>query len=181
MNGEIRTKWGWFVALGVALLVLAAFAFGNVVIATLVSVVFIGSLMIVAGVAQIIHAFQVQSWGGFFYWLLAGLLYGVAGVFAYMNPLLAAATLTLLLAAALIASGMLRVFLGFRFKPHSGWGWIVTSGVITLLAGIIFLIGWPANTLWLLGMVLAIDLAFQGASLIALGFTLKSPTIHHPA
>jgi len=32
----LRSKWGWFVALGVALLVLACIAFANLVAATLV-------------------------------------------------------------------------------------------------------------------------------------------------
>ena len=175
----VHTRWGWFVALGVAYLVLAALAFGNMLIATLASVVFIGSLMIVGALVEIVHAFQVKRWGGFFLWLLAGLLYGLAGVFAFMNPLLAAATLTLVLACALIASGIMRIMLSFREKPHSGWGWVLASGLVTLLAGIVFLIGWPANTLWLLGMVLAIDLAFQGAALIGFGFAIKSPRLEH--
>jgi uncharacterized membrane protein HdeD (DUF308 family) len=86
---------------------------------------------------------------------------------------LAAATLTLLLAIALIASGILRIWWSFQLKPQVGWGWVLASGIITLLAGIIFVLGWPVNSLWLLGMVLAIDLTFQGIAAIAFGLTLK--------
>jgi uncharacterized membrane protein HdeD (DUF308 family) len=49
----------------------------------------------------------------------------------------------------------------------------VFSGLITLLAGIVLAIGWPFNTLWVLGFVLAIDLTMQGAALVAFGFGLK--------
>jgi len=59
---EMRSKWGWFVALGVLVLALGIIAAGNLLVATVVSVFFVGSLMIVAGVIEIIHAFGVKSW-----------------------------------------------------------------------------------------------------------------------
>ena len=43
----------------------------------------------------------------------------------------------------------------------------------TALAGIVFLIGWPVNSLWLLGLFLAFDLAMQGWSLIFFGLALR--------
>jgi uncharacterized membrane protein HdeD (DUF308 family) len=48
------------------------------------------------------------------------------------------------------------------------------SGVITTLAGIVVALGWPVNTLWLLGRVLAIDLIFQGVAAIAFGLALRA-------
>lgn len=173
-NAEIRSRWGWFVALGVALLVLGFLAFGNLLAATLASVFFVGAMMIVGGVIQVVHAFQVRGWGGFLLWLLSALLYAVAGVLVFANPALAAVTLTLVLAVALIASGVLRVWTGIRLRPSSGWGWVVASGVVSVLAGVVFALGWPVNSLWLLGMVLAIDLVFQGVSAIAFGLALRS-------
>jgi uncharacterized membrane protein HdeD (DUF308 family) len=173
-NAEVRSKWGWFVALGVALLVLGFLAFGNLLAATLASVFFVGAMMIVGAVAQVIHALQVKGWGGFLLWLLSALLYGAAGVLVFANPALAAVTLTLVLAVALIASGALRIVSGVRLRPSSGWGWVVASGVISVLAGVVFLLGWPVNSLWLLGMVLAIDLVFQGVAAIGFGLALKS-------
>ncbi|HVU26348.1 MAG TPA: HdeD family acid-resistance protein [Verrucomicrobiae bacterium] len=176
-NSPIRLKWGWSVAVGVVFVILAALAFGHLTAATLASVIFIGSLMTIGGVIHIIHAFQMTTWKGFIYWAFAGMLYGVAGVVALTNPVFAAATLTLIFAWLLIISGLLRIGLGIHLRRHSGWGWIVASGVITGLAGLIFATGWPSNTLWLLGMIIAIDLVFQGSSLIGFGFALK-PTSH---
>jgi uncharacterized membrane protein HdeD (DUF308 family) len=173
-DAELRPRWGWFVALGVALLVLGLIAFGNLLIATVVSVLYVGALMFFGAVAQIIHAFRVRRWGGFIFWLLSGLLYGVGGFLAFYNPVLAAAVLTLLLAAALIASGVLRIWSSFRLRPETGWGWLLGSGVITLLAGIVVAIGWPVNTVWLLGLVLALDLTFQGVAAIAFGLALRA-------
>lgn len=59
--GTTRDKWGWFVALGVLLLIFGGIAFGNLFIATVASVYMIGWLMLFAGVVEIIHAFGVKT------------------------------------------------------------------------------------------------------------------------
>ena len=171
--GTTRGKWGWFVALGVLLLIFGGIAFGNLFIATVASVYMVGWLMLMAGVVEIIHAFGVKTWGRFFYWLLSGLLYATAGFFAFDNPVLASAVLTLLLAIALVASGLLRAWVGYNHRPEKGWGWLFAAGIITALAGLVIASGWPVNSLWVLGMFLAVDLVFQGWSFIAVGLALK--------
>lgn len=171
---ETRAKWGWFVALGVLLLIFGGIAFGNLVIATVASVYLVGWLMLFSGVIEIVHAFGVKSWGRFFYWLLSGLLYAVAGFFAFYNPLLASAVLTFLLAVALIAAGVLRLWVGWEHRSEKGSGWIIAAGIVTLLVGVLIALRWPANSLWVLGLFLAIDLIFQGWTFIAFGLALKT-------
>lgn len=171
---DIRPAWGWFVALGVGLLCLGGLAFANLSIATVVSVLYVGILVAAGGIAQIVHAFRERSWSGFLFWLLAGVLYGVAGFLVWINPLFGAVVLTLLLAASLVGSGLLRIWAGFRLRPLPGSGWVIASGSVTVLAGLIFLVGWPINSLWLLGVVLAVDLMFQGGTAIAFGLMLRS-------
>lgn len=171
--GQTRAKWGWFVALGVLLLIFGGIAFGNLFIATVASVYLVGWMMLFAGVVEIIHAFGVKTWGRFFYWLLSGLLYAVAGFFAFYNPLLASAVLTFLLAVALVASGVLRLWVGYQQRAEKGSGWIIAAGIVTLLAGLVIAMGWPVNSLWILGLFLAIDLVFQGWAFIAFGLALK--------
>ena len=170
---ELRSKWWLFMLLGVALLVLGFIALSNILVATVASVFYVGVMMMAAGIAEIIHAFSVRTWGSFALWLLSGIVYAVGGFLAFYNPVLAASVLTLLLAGTLIVAGILRFWVGFQSRPEQGWGWVVFSGLITLLAGIVLALGWPFNTLWVLGLVLAIDLTMQGAALVAFGFGLK--------
>ncbi|MDF2997346.1 MAG: hypothetical protein K0R27_2983 [Xanthobacteraceae bacterium] len=169
----MRAKWGWFVALGVLMLVAGLIALGNLVLGTVASVFYVGAMMAVAGVGEIFHAFQVKGWGAFFFWLLSGLLYLAAGIIAFMNPLLAAGVLTLLLGISLIVSAVFRGVAAWHARPHAGWGWLEASAIITLLLGIIILIGWPVNSLWILGMFLGIDLIFSGVAVLMLGMRLK--------
>ena len=151
-----RSAWAWFVALGAACVALGLIAALNLYAATVASVYLVGIIMLVGAVVQVMHAFQVRRLSGFFVWLLSGVLYGAAGITAFVNPLLAAAVLTLMLAFALIFSGVMRIWWSNWLRPLRGWGWITASGVITVLVGIIFVIGWPANVLWLLGMPSAV-------------------------
>jgi len=170
---ELGARWGWFVALGIVLLVLSAIGFVHVFAATLVSVIFIGVLMLIGGIGQLIHAWRVKQLAGFLFWTASGLLYAAAGVIALVNPITGAAILTLLLGATLIAVGALRLWIWFNNRGQRGWQWLALSGIITLATGILVAVLWPGNSTWLLGLVLAIDLLFQGWSALLLGLALR--------
>jgi uncharacterized membrane protein HdeD (DUF308 family) len=168
----LRAKWGWIVALGVVYVVAGFIALASVAMATVASVLVVGVMMIVAGIAELINAFQIKTWGRFLVWALLGVLYIIAGFVTFENPLLAAALLTLFLGASLFASGIVRIFLAFSMKRETPWIWVALSGVITLLLGLIILAHWPVNSVYILGMFLGIDLIFAGAGWIGLGFGL---------
>lgn len=172
--GQARAKWGWFVALGSIFIGAGAIAVGNLLVTTLATVYYVGALMVGAGIMQFAQSFRVKTWGGFVLWLLSGVLYAAAGVTTFMNPLLASFIFTLLLVLLTAAAGVARICLGFQTSSESGWGWIVASGVVTTIAGLMFLLGWPVNSLWLLGLVLSVDLIFQGYAFIAFGLRLRA-------
>lgn len=173
-TSSLQSKWIWFVGLGVLLLACGLIALGNLMLATVVSVYYVGMLMLVGGVIYLIHAFQMRGWDHVLFWALSGLLYVLAGICAFINPILTSAALTLFLAVALLIAGVFRIFVGMRTKPAKGWGWIAASGVITGLAGFVIALGWPVNSLWILGLFLAADLILQGWTMIAFGFGIRN-------
>lgn len=169
----LRAKSGWIVALGVVYVIAGLIALGSVAFATVVTVFVVGFMMLIAGIAEVINAFQIRSWSKFVPWLLLGLLYIVAGFLTFENPLLAAAVLTLLLGCSLIASGVMRIILGFSMQQGTPWAAVALSGVITFLLGLIIVIHWPVSGLYILGLFLGIDLIFAGVGWIALGLGLR--------
>jgi uncharacterized membrane protein HdeD (DUF308 family) len=169
----LHGKWGWIVALGVVYLIAGFVALGSVVMATVASVIVVGAMMIVAGIFEIIGAFQLKSWGKFLIWALLGVLYVVAGFLTFENPVFAAVLLTLFLGASLIASGVVRLFLAFSMKRESPWVWVALSGAITLLLGLLIVARWPVNSVYILGLFLGIDLIMAGAGWVSLGFSLR--------
>ncbi|MGI6245447.1 MAG: HdeD family acid-resistance protein [Pseudochelatococcus sp.] len=173
--GQVRSRWVWFLILGIILIVLGGVALGNLLTATLVTVYYIGALILIGGVLQIVHAFQVKEWGNFLVWLLSGAFYALAGFLAFYNPQLASVALTLVLAISLIASGVLRIWTGIAARPRSGWGWLVAAGVGALVVGAVIAAGWPVNSLYLIGLILAVELIFEGWSFVAVALALRAP------
>ncbi len=173
-TNRVRAPWGWWVAIGAVVLVAGIIGLANLFLATAVSVLFIGAMMIVGGIAQIIFAFPIRGqWGRLALWLLLGVLYVIAGIVTFRNPVLATSALTLLLAAALIVAGIVRTIAGFGLRPIKGWGWVLASGALTLIIGVIIAAGWPVNSVWVLGLFLSIDLIFAGIAYIVFGIDIK--------
>ena len=168
----LRTKWGWIVALGVIYVIVGLIALGSVVMATAASVFIVGIMMVIAGVAEVINVFQIKTWGKFLFWLFLGGLYILAGFATFQNPLLAAGLLTLLLGASLVVSGIVRIILAFSMKEGAPWIWVIVSGVVTLVLGLMILARWPVSSLYALGLFLGIDLVIAGASWISIGLGL---------
>ena len=131
-------------------------------------------MMLIAGFAEVVNAFQFRTWGKFLFWVLLGALYIVAGFLTFENPLLAAAILTLFLGVALIVSGIMRAILAFSMQQTMPWIWVLVSAVITFLLGLIIVAHWPVSSLYTLGIFLGVDLVIAGASWIGLGLGLKS-------
>lgn len=167
------SRWAWFVAIGCVSLALGVLALAHVFIATLASVVFIGILMALAGGGQLLHAWRIKQAHGFVLWSVSGLFYLGAGLFAVFYPVQGASLLTLLFGAMLIAVGALRGWLWFNNRGQRGWGWLGISGALTLLIGLIIAAQWPGNSVWVLGLLLALDLLFQGWSALLLGLFLR--------
>lgn len=172
-------KWGWFVALGLLFALTGAYALVAVVPATLVSAIWIGAFLLVAGIGETIAAFQFKEWGRFALWLLMGLVYIAAGVITFVNPLAAAVSLTLIAGIALLVAGAVRIWLGFNMKGAPAWGLVVFAGVTSLILGVMILAQWPASGLYVLGIFLGVDLLFSGAGWISTGLTIRRLTHRH--
>jgi uncharacterized membrane protein HdeD (DUF308 family) len=169
---EISKKWGWFLAIGIILVILGMIGIGATFALTLTTVTFFGFLIVIAGVFQLIDAFRQKGWSLIGNILIA-LLYGAVGYTMITNPMLASATLTLFIAWALIAIGIIRIVVAFRMKGAPGWIWTLIAGIAAIVLGIMILNNWPESGLWVIGMFVAIELIFNGWGLIMLGLAAK--------
>jgi len=168
-----RTRWGWFVALGILQLVLGAIAWVDVIAFTIAGVIFIGALLVVAGAFQIVHAFMDRSWGTFALQLLVGVLYVIGGLLLMDEPIQGSVIITLFVAAALIIGGILRIVIGLRHRSMPGWGLMLAGGVISLLVGVMLYMTLPWSGLWVVGTLIAVELIVHGVSWIQFGLALR--------
>jgi uncharacterized membrane protein HdeD (DUF308 family) len=128
---------------------------------------------VVAGVFQIVHAFMDREWGAFALHLLVGILYVIGGFLLMDEPVQGSLIITILVAAALIVGGILRIVIGVRHRHMPGWGLLVAGGLISLVVGVMLYLSLPWSGLWVVGTLIAVELIMHGVSWIQFGLTLR--------
>ena len=177
----MERNWGWLLALGIGLIVLGLLDIAVPMIATLAIGIFLGWLLLIGGVAQILHAFSARGWQGFALHLLGGVVYLLAGGWMILNPLQGALALTLMLAAFLLIQGIFQIVLALRIRPARGWGWPLASGLVTVLLAVLIYAGWPGSALWVIGLLVGIHLLMSGLSLTMLALAARGVGHELPA
>ena len=175
---ELRHQWGWFLALGIVLLLLGIGAVALTPVATLAAVMVLGWLMVFSGIVEAVHAFRVHRWGGFFLHLIGGVLGVLIGLLIVTHPGAGALAWTLLFASFFTVIGLFRLIAAIRLRSPN-WGWSALDGVITLLLGVILWAEWPWSGLWFLGLSVGISLLLRGWSYVMLAVAIRRfPAAH---
>jgi len=164
----IAEKWGWFLVLGIVLILVGFAAIVFPFVSTIAAKVVLGWLFLVGGVFLVIHAFSSQGWQGFLWSLLIGILYLVAGGYLAFFPLTGLLTLAFLLIILFAAEGIFEVIMAFRVRPHEGWGFMLLSGIAALAVAFLIAMDLPSSATWALGLLVGINLLFSGWSYVFL-------------
>ena len=170
----LQQKWLRFLIFGIALIVLGAMAITFPLIATLTIELIIGCILVIGGIAHVIHAFGIRAWSGFFSMLLAGILYLIFGIMMLASPLIGVLTITFLLTSFLIAEGIFKIVIAFQLRPLSNWGWVLFGGIAALLLGFLIWAQWPSSAVWVIGLFVGVDIIFTGWAMVLIALTLHS-------
>ena len=163
---------GWVIFAGIVLLVLGIAAVVYDATATIVSVILLGWLLAIAGVVQIVHAFQVRTWSGFFLYLLDGILRATVGTLLLLYPGSGALTITFILSFYFIVAGIFRAIAATVLKFPS-WGWAVVSGVVSVALGVMLIMQLPTSGNWFVGFAVGVDLIVSGWALLMFASGIK--------
>jgi len=158
----------WFSILGISLIILGIIAIWFPVFTTIAAKVFLGWLFLIGGIIQIVHAFSTQTWSGFFFDLVIGVLYVLVGLWLAFFPLTGVLTLTVLIAALFIIEGILELGMAARTRPHEGWVWMLIAGILAIIVGLILLANLPGSALWALGLLVGVKMIVAGWAYLAL-------------
>ena len=93
-----------------------------------------------------------------------------------VNPLATSLGLTLAIAALFLAGGALRLWLAARHWHDHGW-LLTVSGLLSLALGVVLILGFPWSGLVVPGILLGVDLIFQGSWWLTVGLWVRRP---HP-
>jgi uncharacterized membrane protein HdeD (DUF308 family) len=179
--GDLKKNWGWLLALGILFIILGFIGLGMMIALTVASVLFLGVLLLIAAVAQIINAFKSKGWKSIALHILNAILYGIAGVVIIINPLIASIVFTLVLGFLILVVGIARIVMAFHIKGMKGWGWPLVGGIISIILGLLIIAQWPVSGLWVIGLFVAIEMIVSGWSYIFVALAARHAGTALPA
>jgi uncharacterized membrane protein HdeD (DUF308 family) len=171
-GADLHRRWRWFLALGIALMILGTIALILIPAARIATVMVLGWLMVFSGIVEAVHGFQVRGWGGMLLHAIAGILGMLIGLLIVTHPVAGALAWTLLFASFFTVIGLFRVIAAIELK-FPNWGWVVFDGLVTLLLGILLWAEWPASGFWFLGLSIGISLLLRGWSHVMLAMAVR--------
>ena len=163
VQSRIGTGWGFAVILLGVLAMMMPFVSGIAVTA------FVAVILAAAGVTMTVYAFKAGSFGkGLLQFLFGGITI-LCGVAMFMQPLVSMFTLTAVLIAYFLVDGVFVIFAGIRRRPAEGWGWMMISGIASVILAVLLWRQWPASGEVAIGLLVGIRLVFTGWSIAMLG------------
>lgn len=176
---RLRKEWWVFLVLGTLLAIGGIASVAYPFVTTLGIMVFLGMTLIISGALMIISAFWTGRWGGFLLQILAGLFYFVSGFIIADRPIASAAVFTLMIGGFFVVTGIFRIMLALTDR-FAQWGWVLASGVISLLMGMIVIKSFgsfeqmePENVVWIIGLIIGIELIASGVTFMMISFLVK--------
>jgi uncharacterized membrane protein HdeD (DUF308 family) len=163
---------GWYIAAGVLFIVLGMFAIIEPAVAGLGLTLLVGWLLLMSGITHLIGAFKGGGTKQVIYQVLIGLLYVIGGFYCLTHPSLAISTLTLMLAAVILAGGVLEITSCFRLTGEAA-GWLLFNGIVSLLLGGMIWFHWPSSSVWAIGMLVGAKLLMTGVTRLMFGLAAR--------
>ena len=165
------TKW---LIVGILSIVFGLFVLANPVAASLAVTTLAGILFAVTGVFQVIAGFSEPGGFGKFAGIALGVLLVLLGLSLLFNPFEGVISLTLMVLILYAANGVMRLIAAYQMKQTPFfWPMLISGALSVLLAGYVFA-NFAEVAPSLLGILLGIELLFNGAGLIVLAFFLKT-------
>ncbi len=167
-------EWTKWLLAGVLSTLFGVLALANAVAVSIAIVWITGSLLLLAGVLQAVVGITDDGGWNRFLSVAIGLLMAILGLSFMKNPFAGTMSITAVIALFIGAAGALRLFWSFRMRQTGFFWMMLLSGALSiLLAGFIFANFQQASER-LLGMLLGIELLFNGAALAVLALFLRA-------
>lgn len=178
MNGisiaeGLKKNWWLLLFIGVVYIIAGFVAVGHPVVSTYAVEFVLGIILIVGGGISIVGSFFSGDLKRFIFILISGVLYLVVGYFLLKNPLGGVLTLTLLLAAFLFVEGIFKLINAYQMKPAPNWGWLLVSGIASVILGVMIYSEFPATSTYIIGLLVGIYFLINGFSMVMFSFALK--------
>jgi uncharacterized membrane protein HdeD (DUF308 family) len=170
----VRRSWLVPLVLGILLVVVGVILLVNVNagINTLRWLVVIE--LVLAGVQAFATAsLRHRPWVGW----LAGVLYFIGAIVGIAWPGVTLLALLITVGVSLLVAGAVQAGQAWQLRGRAhGWGWSFAVGLLSVIAGLVFLFGNPAISLFAVAIVLAVYTIMAGVMLISMALAVRRLT-----
>lgn len=168
LREALSKNWKLLLAGGIISVVLGAIA---IIIPPLASVgitILVGILLLVGAVGMVAEAISRGTTGHRIWSAILAVLYVIAGVWLLINPVEGTITLTVVLIVFFLVIGLFRLIAGIQGRsggvPNAGW--MIVNGVLSIAIAVLVLLDLPSSAAWAIGLLVGIQLLFDGMMLI---------------
>lgn len=173
MRDAVKRHSTWYLVQSALMIVAGMLALIFPAISSVAVVIFLGWLLIISGVLHAISLIDARDVPHFWWQLLSVVLFMVVGFLFLRNPGAGLLSLTLLLIVLFMLEGVSKVIFAMTIRPLPNWGWVLASGILGILLSLWLWASGPVTALWLLGVLVGIQLIFEGAALGSLAWQVK--------
>jgi uncharacterized membrane protein HdeD (DUF308 family) len=127
-----------------------------------------GALLALAGLAEGLHGVVARSWRGFVVDLGPALLFLLAGLVIFVDPIAGSFFLSIGLVVFVAGGVVLRLLSALDFGERAGRRALLATGIVAALAVLALLLTWPRSGILVLDSVAAAGLFFAGLSWLSM-------------
>jgi len=132
--------------------------------ATLLTIA-VGAAAAIAGVSQLLRLTGESDTKGRIFRLLSGLLYLVGGIWVLVFPVESEVSLTLFVGFLLAFEGVMELAAAATANAPART-FVLLDGIVTAVLGGMLIAQWPTDSLWAIGTLFGIGLAFSAVNLL---------------
>lgn len=169
-------EWVKWLLLGILSVAFGIFVLGAPVVASVAVTLTTGILFLVSGGFQVFAGFTAEGAGNKIFLILMGLLMLFIGWSFLSNPLAGTISLSMLVLILFLVSGVIRIIFSMQMRGTEFFWPTMISGILSVVLAIIIWVNAAEDPAWLLqllGILLGIELIFNGLGLIFLGLFLR--------
>ncbi|MGI9116170.1 MAG: HdeD family acid-resistance protein [Gaiellales bacterium] len=174
LKEALAKSWKLLLTGGIISAVLGAIAIIVPPLASVTITLLVGILLLIGAVAYVAEAISRGTTGHRIWSAIVAVIYVVAGVWLIINPVSGTITLTWVLAIFFLVIGVFRILAGIQARgqvPNAGW--TIVNGVLAVLIAVLVIANLPSSAAWAIGLLVGIQLLFDGIMMIVAGMAAK--------
>jgi uncharacterized membrane protein HdeD (DUF308 family) len=170
---ELRSMRRWLFVAGALSILAGLVAIAVPAAASVATAVFIGWVLVGAGVVMVVHLLSQRSRDRIALRLLNAALTLFVGIYVLAAPLSGTVTLTFMLAVWFFGIGVLELAAAWRERRLPIAGWLGFNGAVSTILGFLIAFDWPSSSAWAIGLLVGINLVIWGFRAVFVAATLR--------